>query len=116
MRQNRRARSFSPGWAPSPRRMSNQVKRDDPETERPPISRRPQFPAISNSGGGIRTRDLRVMSPTSYQTAPPRGGLTMIANLGPLRERSGTRGLGAPERELVTSLAQLWHRASTNAL
>ena len=25
------------------------------------------------SGGGIRTRDLRVMSPTSYQTAPPRG-------------------------------------------
>ena len=26
-----------------------------------------------NSGGGIRTRDLRVMSPTSYQTAPPRG-------------------------------------------
>ena len=26
----------------------------------------------SHSGGGIRTRDLRVMSPTSYQTAPPR--------------------------------------------
>src|SRR5215211_1422199 len=26
----------------------------------------------SNSGGGIRTRDLRVMSPTSYLTAPPR--------------------------------------------
>jgi hypothetical protein len=26
-----------------------------------------------NSGGGIRTRDLRVMSPTSYLTAPPRG-------------------------------------------
>ncbi len=26
-----------------------------------------------SSGGGIRTRDLRVMSPTSYQTAPPRG-------------------------------------------
>jgi hypothetical protein len=25
-----------------------------------------------NSGGGIRTRDLRVMSPTSYQAAPPR--------------------------------------------
>src|SRR5690606_37630059 len=24
------------------------------------------------SGGGIRTRDLRVMSPTSYQAAPPR--------------------------------------------
>ena len=29
-------------------------------------------PLGSNSGGGIRTRDLRVMSPTSYQTAPPR--------------------------------------------
>jgi uncharacterized protein len=28
---------------------------------------------FSHSGGGIRTRDLRVMSPTSYQTAPPRG-------------------------------------------
>ena len=27
---------------------------------------------VSNSGGGIRTRDLRVMSPTSYQAAPPR--------------------------------------------
>ena len=26
----------------------------------------------TNSGGGIRTRDLRVMSPTSYQAAPPR--------------------------------------------
>ena len=24
------------------------------------------------SGGWIRTNDLRVMSPTSYQTAPPR--------------------------------------------
>ena len=29
--------------------------------------------AFLHSGGGIRTRDLRVMSPTSYQTAPPRG-------------------------------------------
>ena len=28
-----------------------------------------------NSGGGIRTRDLRVMSPASYQTAPPRDRL-----------------------------------------
>ena len=34
-----------------------------------------------NSGGGIRTRDLRVMSPTSYQTAPPRGGLILIADV-----------------------------------
>src|SRR5687767_7214818 len=28
--------------------------------------------ATGYSGGGIRTRDLRVMSPTSYQAAPPR--------------------------------------------
>jgi hypothetical protein len=35
-----------------------------------------------DSGGGIRTRDLRVMSPTSYLTAPPRvGGLTNVALL-----------------------------------
>jgi hypothetical protein len=32
-----------------------------------------------DSGGGIRTRDLRVMSPTSYQTAPPRGGRMIVA-------------------------------------
>src|SRR3954453_24032815 len=33
-----------------------------------------------DSGGGIRTRDLRVMSPTSYLTAPPRvGGPTNVA-------------------------------------
>ena len=37
-------------------------------TKKPSIWR-----AFLNSGGGIRTRDLRVMSPTSYQTAPPRG-------------------------------------------
>ena len=32
----------------------------------------PFLAAPPSSGGGIRTRDLRVMSPTSYQTAPPR--------------------------------------------
>ena len=31
------------------------------------------------SGGGIRTCDLRVMSPTSYLTAPPRGGDHIVA-------------------------------------
>jgi hypothetical protein len=37
----------------------------------------PGFPGVSwDSGGRIRTCDLRVMSPTSYQTAPPRGGPT----------------------------------------
>jgi hypothetical protein len=35
-------------------------------------------PSIS-SGGRIRTCDLRVMSPTSYQTAPPRAGDVTIA-------------------------------------
>ena len=38
--------------------------------ETPPPGRRSSLDP--NSGGGIRTRDLRVMSPTSYQTAPPR--------------------------------------------
>src|SRR3954469_7156492 len=42
-----------------------------------------------DSGGGIRTRDLRVMSPTSYQTAPPRGGRRIIAI-----RRSGGEGRG----------------------
>src|ERR1700704_4125798 len=39
-----------------------------------------------SSGGGIRTRDLRVMSPTSYLAAPPRDGLFMLATTpGPRR-------------------------------
>jgi hypothetical protein len=38
----------------------------------------------SYSGGGIRTRDLRVMSPTSYLAAPPRGSLSMLAMVGRL--------------------------------
>gem|GEM_PF-5694319 len=33
------------------------------------------------SGGRIRTTDLRVMSPTSYLTAPPRGRSIIIAIL-----------------------------------
>jgi hypothetical protein len=45
--------------------------------------------AFGSSGGGIRTRDLRVMSPTSYQTAPPRGGRGSIADV--KRWRSGCR-------------------------
>ena len=41
---------------------------------RPPERQKPRSHGASiHSGGGIRTRDLRVMSPTSYQTAPPRG-------------------------------------------
>ena len=38
----------------------------------------------SNSGGRIRTCDLRVMSPTSYQTAPPRNRLEKLV---PTRRR-----------------------------
>ena len=30
------------------------------------------FGLLDSSGGRIRTSDLRVMSPASYQTAPPR--------------------------------------------
>ena len=41
----------------------------------------PGIQRLFDSGGGIRTRDLRVMSPTSYQTAPPRGGLIFVARL-----------------------------------
>src|SRR3954471_19564581 len=35
-------------------------------------------PSSADSGGGIRTRDLRVMSPTSYLAAPPRGAADKI--------------------------------------
>ena len=45
---------------------------------------------VWNSGGGIRTRDLRVMSPTSYQTAPPRGGPYVLAK-NRTRDRPPTR-------------------------
>ena len=57
---------------------------DPRERERPPgggLKRRSQ----GHSGGGIRTRDLRVMSPTSYLTAPPRGATTECS--GAERER-----------------------------
>src|SRR5207253_1326445 len=43
--------------------------------------RAPLHPVGRDSGGGIRTRDLRVMSPTSYQTAPPRVALHVLAEL-----------------------------------
>src|SRR5205807_3875514 len=53
-----------------------------------------------DSGGGIRTRDLRVMSPTSYQTAPPRVAIHVLAKnppaVGPLR----TPPAGRRERTL----------------
>ncbi len=46
------------------------ASRSLPNVETPP--RAALHTSTTNSGGGIRTRDLRVMSPTSYQTAPPR--------------------------------------------
>src|SRR4051794_13049511 len=49
----------------------------------------PSSPA--GSGGGVRTRDLRVMSPTSYQTAPPRGGKTRIATDGEAQQDDVSR-------------------------
>ena len=49
--------------------------------------------ALVSSGGGIRTRDLRVMSPTSYQTAPPRVAELHDSNSG------GSRSTGAARRE-----------------
>src|SRR5437764_9362846 len=42
--------------------------------------KKPHLLGLFYSGGGIRTRDLRVMSPTSYQTAPPRGGNVILAS------------------------------------
>src|ERR1700759_2255135 len=62
---------------------------------RAPDVRGSSFAAIScdfsSSGGGIRTRDLRVMSPTSYQTAPPRGGHSVIAQVWGDGEAAGAR-------------------------
>jgi hypothetical protein len=43
------------------------------------INKNPAFAGLLDSGGGIRTRDLRVMSPTSYQTAPPRAATDVVA-------------------------------------
>ena len=78
-----------------------------------------------SSGGRIRTCDLRVMSPTSYQTAPPRGGLLVIADrpqsLGftqgcePIAKRRRAAGRPPPrDHRLVTVSAQFWCRDDTN--
>ena len=46
----------------------------EPEPDRPRKHENPLARGgFRSSGGRIRTCDLRVMSPTSYQTAPPRG-------------------------------------------
>jgi exopolyphosphatase / guanosine-5'-triphosphate,3'-diphosphate pyrophosphatase len=53
-----------------------------------------------HSGGGIRTRDLRVMSPTSYLTAPPRVGRENASSAfrEHLRGRLPARGLAGSGR------------------
>ena len=50
-----------------------------------------------DSGGGIRTRDLRVMSPTSYLTAPPRG-VAGIIEIKPFRPAAGEHESAGPPR------------------
>ena len=71
-----RRRGAEIGTILEPRRILGAAR----EREKAPIDR-----AFSNSGGGIRTRDLRVMSPTSYQTAPPRGAELHDSNSGRIR-------------------------------
>ena len=53
---------------PETRRLQRSSPRVVPTWETPPSG----GASRANSGGRIRTCDLRVMSPTSYQTAPPR--------------------------------------------
>ena len=58
-----------------------------PVASGPRHKKKAPFPGLSlYSGGRIRTCDLRVMSPTSYLAAPPRGGLWMVATVGRLGE------------------------------
>ena len=46
---------------------------------------------LINSGGRIRTSDLRVMSPTSYQAALPRDLCSVILALGTIASRCQSR-------------------------
>src|SRR3954451_21117265 len=56
----------------------------------------PHLRAFSYSGGRIRTCDLRVMSPTSYLAAPPRGALSMVAIWMPWGLRKAVSAGGGP--------------------
>src|SRR3954451_20981172 len=60
-------------------------------------------PPSADSGGGIRTRDLRVMSPTSYQTAPPRGGSHSLATGRRSHQDESAAALDALERRLAAA-------------
>src|SRR5918999_3516849 len=79
-----RPRGSNPCWprcaeaqalaAASPRAVDAQLMPSPPGCERRSQQETPALAGVPcSSGGGIRTRDLRVMSPTSYLTAPPRG-------------------------------------------
>jgi hypothetical protein len=72
--------------------------------------RRPAAALHGNSGGGIRTRDLRVMSPTSYQTAPPRNRDQEITRRGAGRS---TRHRGCGRRARTSSFGADSHPADT---
>ena len=70
--------------------------------------------------GGIRTRDLRVMSPTSYLTAPPRGGQGMVATSrwprwGGWACAGGFAGGASPRVPAHVSGAHKGSRSSTSA-
>src|SRR4051794_7458767 len=58
-----------------------------------------------DSGGGIRTRDLRVMSPTSYQTAPPRGGFRRNCSDSQASHKQADDGGCMPRKTCATLLA-----------
>ena len=79
-----------------------------PQNDESPVDDR----AFVNSGGRIRTCDLRVMSPTSYQTAPPRGGMLIVGRFhvissgpslgrGPHAIRIGAPTWTQPERATI---------------
>src|SRR5215203_715902 len=70
------------GPAPRARQLARTLRND----ESPALAR-----LSSYSGGGIRTRDLRVMSPTSYLAAPPRDGEVSLPRLAIALRSSGRR-------------------------
>src|SRR5215217_7407784 len=85
-------------------KLAHALRQRPQKARKPPGERR-----LSNSGGRIRTCDLRVMSPTSYLTAPPRGGQKTIAapwrparaqrpGNGSVEERPQARGVAWRER------------------
>src|SRR5262245_31304230 len=82
------------------------MTRSSPADERPVFAGPLQTPRAlfrgpsASSGGGIRTRDLRVMSPTSYQTAPPRVGTDDFSSpsKGLARALAGEEVLAAAEQ------------------